>query len=139
MDDHYYRTDYYYRKQFRFRKKRSILTCLANIHNVIQKTKAAEQKLVMCVLDFSKAFDCLDIPIMLESLHQSGIRGKALEWIDSWCRGGAAQLEDVHCEDGRHRENKNRVPTVLGVKPRYTHIPSNTNHTIPCKMMLILC
>ena len=68
MDDHYYRTDYYYRKQFGFRKKRSILTCLANIHNVIQKAKAKEQKMVMCVLDFSKAFDCLDIPTMLESL-----------------------------------------------------------------------
>ena len=93
MDDHYYRTDYYYRKQFGFRKKRSILTCLANIHNVIQRAKAKEQKMVMCVLDFSKAFDCLDIPTMLNSLHQSGIRGKALEWIDSWCRGNKYRVK----------------------------------------------
>ena len=93
MDDHYYKTDYYYRKQFGFRKKRSILTCLANIHNVIQRAKAKEQKMVMCVLDFSKAFDCLDIPTMLNSLHQSGIRGKALEWIDSWCRGNKYRVK----------------------------------------------
>ena len=49
--------------------------------------------MVMCVLDFSKAFDCLDIPTMLESLHQSGIRGKALEWIDSWCRGNKYRVK----------------------------------------------
>ena len=53
MDNHYFRTDYYYRKQFGLIKKRSILTCLANIHNVIQKAKAEEQKMIMCVLDFS--------------------------------------------------------------------------------------
>ena len=40
MDDHYYHTDYYYRKQYGFRKKRSILKCLANIHNIIQRAKA---------------------------------------------------------------------------------------------------
>ena len=42
---------------------------------------------------FLKAFDCLDIPIMLNSLHQSGIRGKALKWIESWCRGNKFRVK----------------------------------------------
>ena len=53
----------------------------------ITSYKEQKHKIVMCVLNFSKAFDCLDIPIMLNSLHKSGVRGKALKWIDSWCLG----------------------------------------------------
>ena len=67
-------------------------------HHTKSESTATED---MCVLDFSKAFDCLDIPIMLDSLYRSGIRGKALKWIESWCRGNKFRVkhsERIHAK-----------------------------------------
>ena len=46
IDDYYYHTNYYYRRQYEFRKKRSILTYQANVHNIIQRAKAMQNKIV---------------------------------------------------------------------------------------------
>ena len=121
MTDHYYRTDYYYRKQFRFRKKRSILTCLANIHNVIQRTKAQHQKIVMCVLNFLKAFDCLDIPIMSESLFDQ-----------------ESEVKHSNGEDhGAEATNLESRSKVCCQKKRTLHLDPNKDH--PWELDFLTC
>ena len=70
--------------QFGFRSKHS--TKLALIYLVDKIAKAVDEKQIVLgvFLDFSKAFDTINHQICFSKLNHYGIRGVALDWIQSY-------------------------------------------------------
>ena len=70
--------------QHGFRSKRSCLTQLTrHIDNILNNLNDLLEVDVI-YLDFEKAFDKVDIGILLEKLQRYGVKGKLLEWIRSF-------------------------------------------------------
>ena len=43
-----------------FRKSRGIRDQIANIHWIIEKAREFQKKIYFCLIDYAKAFDCVD-------------------------------------------------------------------------------
>ena len=73
-----------YDMQHGFRNKRPCETKLVMmIENVARNASAGNQTDII-LLDFSKALDKVSHSKLLWKLHQYGIRGKVLSWIQAW-------------------------------------------------------
>ena len=46
--------------QARFRKDRGTTDQIANIHWIIEKAREFQKKFYFCLIDYAKAFDCVD-------------------------------------------------------------------------------
>ena len=73
--------------QHGFRAGHSCLSQLLQHHDRITQLLEEGWNADVIYLDFSKAFDKLDIGITLQKLHDMGIRGKVFQWIKSFLMG----------------------------------------------------
>ena len=62
-------------------KKRSCLTQLLQHHHFILENLLKGEETDAIFVDFAKAFDKVDHPILIQKLKNIGISGKLLEWI----------------------------------------------------------
>ena len=56
-----------------FRKGRGTRDQIANIHWIIQKTRAFQKNIYFCFIDYAKAFDCVDHNKLRKILEEVGI------------------------------------------------------------------
>ena len=78
--------------QFGFRTKRScesqLLLTVRNFSHFMNSITQAD----IGILDFSKAFDKIDHPSLLQKLEFYGVRGKPLQWIQSFLSNRSQQV-----------------------------------------------
>ena len=56
-----------------FRKGRGTRDQMANIHWIIEKARNFEKNIYFCVIDYAKAFDCVDHNKLWKILKEMGI------------------------------------------------------------------
>ena len=74
----------FYNKQFGFRKSHSTNHTLINLTENIRKSLDSGQFSCGVFIDLQKAFDTVDINILLRKLELYGIRGKCNQWFRSY-------------------------------------------------------
>ena len=67
-----------------YRPRHSTETALVRIHNDMMQSMDCHRGVLLVLLDLSAAFDTLDHGILLERLHDIGVRHTALEWFKSY-------------------------------------------------------
>ena len=70
--------------QYGFRSGRSCEHALLKAQNVLLDSLSKKQISLLLLIDFSKAFDMVEHPILLKKLEHYGIRGMALKWMTSY-------------------------------------------------------
>ena len=73
-----------YEMQYGFRPGRSCEHALLNAKNTILNSLSKREVTLLLLIDFSKAFDMIEHPILLKKLEHYGIRGVVLEWFKSY-------------------------------------------------------
>ena len=73
--------------QHGFRKNRSCLTQLLSHYDKIMRDLNDGAEVDVVYLDMEKAFDKVDIPILLAKLERYGVRGRLLRWIKDFLTG----------------------------------------------------
>ena len=58
---------------FPFRKGRGTRDQIANIHRIIEKTREFQKNIYFCLIDYAKAFDCVDHNKLWKILKEMGI------------------------------------------------------------------
>ena len=76
-----------YEKQFGFRDNHSCSDATAYLSSKIHENLDNCEKTLSVFMDLSKAFDTINIEIMLSKLQNYGIRGIANEWFRSYLTG----------------------------------------------------
>lgn len=69
-----------------FRKKRSTSTALHDVIDEVLGAQDAGLGTIMVLLDFSRAFDCINVPLLLSKLHFYGFDIGTIRWFDSYLR-----------------------------------------------------
>jgi hypothetical protein len=70
--------------QSAYRKQHSTETALLRIHHDILEAMSGQKACLMVLLDLSAAFDTVDHRELLRTLEDLGIRGSALNWLESY-------------------------------------------------------
>ena len=101
--------------QFGFRAGRSCEHALLTAQNTIQHALSKKQISLLLLIDFSKAFDMVEYPILLSKLHNYGIRGNVLNWFQSYL-DGREQFVSVSGADSDKTTLRYGVPqgSILG-------------------------
>ena len=104
-----------YDLQHGFREKRSCETQLVMMIDDLARNASAGKQTDVILLDFSKAFDKVNHSKLLWKLHQYGIRGKVLSWIQAFL-GNRSQRVVVEGEESDSIPVNSGVPqgSVLG-------------------------
>lgn len=90
--------------QHGFRKNRSTSTAFNAFFKEVVTSIENGTYPVGIFLDLSKAFDCVSHTILLRKLHAYGIRGIALNWIESFL-SNRAQYVNIRCNSNNVQKN----------------------------------
>jgi hypothetical protein len=109
-----------YKNQFGFMKNRSTIDAITKfISDILNGFENGEFTIGM-FLDLSKAFDTINHDILLQKLNRYGIRGSALDWVNSYFKN-RSQTVKIKDTDGEtilsdYRKIRCGVPqgSVLG-------------------------
>lgn len=71
-------------KQSGFRKFHSTTTAMLHVVDDILAAMDAGEGTLLVLLDFSRAFDCISVPLLLAKLHYYGFSASAIKWFDSY-------------------------------------------------------
>jgi hypothetical protein len=92
LQDHLERNGLLSDSQHGFRKGRSCLTQLLDHYDRVLKALETGANCDSVYIDFAKAFDKVDIAILLRRLKDKNITGKVARWIHSWLSGRTQQV-----------------------------------------------
>lgn len=87
-----------------FRKQRSTATALLDVVDKILASQDIGRGSILCLLDFSRAFDSLNIPLLLSKMSYYGLDHKSICWFDSYL-SGRYQKVVIHGSDGTNIES----------------------------------
>jgi len=97
-----------YQYQFGFRPNHSTNMALHLLVDKISQALDKNESFVGVALDFSKAFDTVNYPILLRKLERYGIRGTAASWFSSY-------LHDRHQFVAAEKSKSSLLPITCGV------------------------
>ena len=97
-----------YNFQFGFRQNHSTNLALLEIVDMIHKSLDDNKFFLALYLDLSKAFDTVDLDILMAKLEHYGIRGNELQWFESYLFGRHQHVEI----DG---QLSNQLTSICGV------------------------
>ena len=72
-----------------FRKGRGARDQIANIHWIIEKAREFQRNIYFCLIDYAKAFDCVDHNKLWKILKDENNRPPDLPLEKSVCRSGS--------------------------------------------------
>ncbi|KAG8259964.1 hypothetical protein J6590_108364 [Homalodisca vitripennis] len=81
------------KEQFGFRKGISTIDAVTKLIDIVVKGLDRQIPTLSVFLDLSKAFDCVDHQTLISKLHDCGIRGTPLSWLESYL---SSRLQKVH-------------------------------------------
>lgn len=104
-----------YDKQYGFRRKRNTNLALFDFLVQTQKYLDKSKKVGAIFIDLSKAFDTVDIVILLDKLKLIGIGGAVLKWFEDYLTG-RSQYVEINNEKSSVKPIKYGVPqgSVIG-------------------------
>jgi hypothetical protein len=73
-----------YDYQFGFRKSHNTKLAALDVLHLLENEMANKKYAMGIFLDYKKAFDTVDLHILLQKLHYYGIRGHLLDWFSSY-------------------------------------------------------
>ena len=73
-----------YESQHGFRSGRSCEHALLTAQNILLESLNKRQVSLLLLIDFSKAFDMVEHPILLKKLDNYGVRGPSFKWLKSY-------------------------------------------------------
>ena len=88
-------------EQYGFRKARSTVQAIAQLTNYICKKQDVRLPTLAVFIDFRKAFDCVQHPLLLKKLEGMNIDGSAVEWVKSYLTGRQQRVfaNDVYSQN----------------------------------------
>lgn len=87
LTDYFVKYNLFNECQHGFLKGKTTETAVFKFVQTIMRSLENKKYAVGCFLDLSKAFDTMDKTILFEKLEKYGVRGKALDWIQSYFCG----------------------------------------------------
>jgi len=63
-----------------FRKGRGTRTQIANIHRIIEKARKFQKNIYFCIIDYAKAFDCVDHKKLWKIIKETGSQRVGHNW-----------------------------------------------------------
>lgn len=96
-----------------FRKGRSTMTALLDVSDNILDAQDKGMCTLLVLLDFSRAFDCLNINLLLSKLSYYGFDYKTVKWFESYLHN-RSQIVKVCCSDGSSHYSE-KVQLTRGV------------------------
>lgn len=78
------KNDIIVRNQYGFRRGMSTSDALVEFMKNVYKSLNDKEYFVACFLDLRKAFDCVDVPILLKKMEHLGFRGHGALWFRSF-------------------------------------------------------
>ena len=71
-------------KQHGFRKKHSTIHSVAQLSDYISKKMDSRTPTLAAYVDFKKAFDCVQHPVLLARLSNMGVGSSIIKWVESY-------------------------------------------------------
>lgn len=102
--------------QHGFQKNKSILSNLAEYSSYIAQSFEENAEVHSIYTDIARAFDTVDISILLKKMNHYGIRGTLLKWFESYLRGRRLHVNFNGC-DSFQFEPGNGIPQGSTVGP----------------------
>ena len=97
-------------QQFGFQKGKStteaIIKSIQFIHEKLEKGQVVSGTF----LDLSKAFDCVQHTLLLEKLENYGLRGKTLQWVESFLKNRSQYVELINANDNKCFKSSKLTP-----------------------------
>ena len=106
----------FYDKQFGFRSKHSTSDATSYLASELYQALDDGEKAICVFMDLSKAFDTLNIDILLQKLDHYGIRGGENQWFSSYLNNRSQYVEIDGHRSANTCEIKHGVPqgSILG-------------------------
>lgn len=122
-------------KQYGFQPKKNTTQLLSAFTDSIHKHLNDKQHVLVVFIDYSKAFDTLRHDRLLECLHDSGIRGKLLDWCEDYLkdRKYIVKVSDATSDTVRITEGTAQG-SVLGPLHFLTYVNSLSNILKKCEI-----
>jgi hypothetical protein len=89
-----------YNQQFGFRKGRTTEDALHKLIAIITKAKQQKEHALSVFVDLKKAFDTVDIPILLQKLKFYGISNQELAWFENYLSGRTQRVSFKNASSG---------------------------------------
>lgn len=85
--------------QYGFQRGKSTESALLNFINAVLEALDGSQRAVGVFCDLSRAFDCVNHQLLLLKLQYYGIRGIALNWVESFLKGRKQKVNIIDTQD----------------------------------------
>lgn len=95
-----------------FRKHHSTTTALMNITDDVITASEKGLSTILVLLDFSRAFDCVDVALLISKLKYYGFSPDACKWFESYFD---KRSQIVQCQNSDGLVRSKQIPVTRGV------------------------
>ena len=95
-----------------FRKSRGIRSQIANIHWIIDKARELQKNIYFCLIDYAKAFDCVDHNKLWKILKEMGIPDHLTCLLSNLYAGQEATVRTGHGTTNGSKLGKEHIKAV---------------------------